>query len=85
MSKADLKGVLDDLEMSCMLFNRSPLESAQGERSIKALKSRNTLDKIKYSVMYPGQVKCSEFSRPSNPQGNMTSKGGISSHRNTPY
>ena len=33
--------------------------------------------------MYPGQVKCSEFSRPSNPQGNMTLKGGISSCRKT--
>lgn len=33
--------------------------------------------------MYPGQVKYSEFSRPSNPQGNITLKGGISSCRKT--
>lgn len=31
--------------------------------------------------MYPGQVKYSEFSRPSNPQGNITLKGEISSCR----
>lgn len=41
----------------------------------------NTLGKIKYSVMYPGQVRYSEFSRPSNPQGNITLKGEISSCR----
>lgn len=44
-------------------------------------RDRNTLDKVKYSVMYPGQVKYSEFSRPSNPQGNITVKGEISSCR----
>lgn len=33
--------------------------------------------------MYPGQVKYSEFSRPSNPQGNITLKAGISSCRKT--
>lgn len=33
--------------------------------------------------MYPGQVKYSEFSRPSNPRGNITLKGGISSCRKT--
>lgn len=68
-------------------FYRSPMESAPGKRKLsKALKRRNMPDKIKYSVMYPGQVKCSEFSRPSNPRGNITLKGRISSCReNTPY
>lgn len=50
---------------------------------MKALKNRNTLDKIKYSVMYLEQEQNPEFSRPSNPQRNITLKVGISSCRKT--
>lgn len=71
-------------QKSCGALKRSPLESAWGRGDgWRHWTGTGRLDRIKYSVMYPGQVIHSEFSRPSNPQGSITLKGRISSCRKT--